>query len=286
MDRKKYTYNIQASIIAGLFCVFILSSCGPKNEVLATVNDVTLLRVDAEILMQHQGLSIENPEDLSAFVNEWVENEIFIAELETKFPNESELAKLRSKNYEGELAKFSIEKDFLKKKLDTIVTTNEIEEYYNSHKEEFILHDFIVKALYLKIPKEVDYKSDKINQAFLLKNDKDLSHINSYAKLYAQNYYFNDSSWVYFNEISKDIPSNKYNLDNIVLNRSKTYFSDDKFTYFINVIDFKLKDEAPPVDFLSNEIKNIIITRRLQELKRSTNWIKELKKKHEISITI
>ena len=79
----------------------------------------------------------------------------------------------------------------------------------------------------------------------------------------------------------------KYNIDNIVLNRTKTYFSDDSFTYFLNIIDYKLKDEAPPVEFLSNEIKSRIVATRLQELKEKneSKLIQRIKKKHEI-ITI
>ena len=38
-----------------------------------------------------------------------------------------------------------------------------------------------------------------------------------------------------------------------------SYFSDDDYTYFLNIIDFNLKDEAPQVDFIQNEIKSIIV---------------------------
>ena len=109
--------------------------------------------------------------------------------------------------------------------------------------------------------------------------------VNSYAKLYAVNFYYNDSAWVYFNELTKDIPLTKYNVDNIVLNRSKTYFSDEEYTYFLNIIDFTLKDDAPPVDFLKNEIKSIIVANRLQILKEKneSKLIQRIKKKYEIT---
>ena len=121
---------------------------------------------------------------------------------------------------------------------------------------------------------------------YLLKNYKDIVQVDSYAKLYALNYYYNDSSWIYFSEFAKDLPVKKYNRDNIVLNRTKTYFSDDEYTYFVNILDFKLKDETPPMDFLRSEIKDIIIAKRLQELKdkREIEILEKLKDKHEISL--
>ena len=68
----------------------------------------------------------------------------------------------------------------------------------------------------------------------------------------------------------------------------KRIFPDDEHTYFLNIIDFNLKDEAPPVEFLSDRIKEIIVMDRLQELKEKneTSLIRSIKSKHEININI
>jgi len=243
---------------------------------------------DAFVLMRHAGLNIDSLEEKKLFVDQWIENEIFKAEIMNEYPDQWELIQLRSSSYSGDLAKFYLEEYELKKKLDTIVSSEEINTYYDSHKDEFILHDYIVKALYLKIPNGIDFNKKNIQQKYLLKNDKDVIEVNSYAKLYAANFYYNDSAWVYFNDLTKDIPLTKYNTDNIVLNRTKTYFSDDDFTYFLNIIDYKLKDEAPPVDFLQNEIKSIIVANRLQFLKEQneSKLIQRIKKNYEINRNI
>lgn len=239
---------------------------------------------DAFILMKHAGLNSDSIEAKKLFIDQWIENEVFKAELKELYPDQWQLIQLRASSFSGDLAKFYLEEIELKKKLDTIVSQKEIDTYYNSHKDEFILHDYIVKAMYLKIPSSVDFKDKNIQQKFLLKNDKDVIEVNSYAKLYAVNFYYNDSAWVYFNELTKDIPLTKYNTDNIVLNRTKTYFSDEEHTYFLNIIDYKLKDEAPPIDFLHNEIKSIIVANRLQVLKEKneSKLIQRIQKKYEI----
>ncbi len=278
---------MQASFFAGLFC-FGLFSCGQKEKVVASVNEKELTESDAFILMEHLGYDIKDKKQYRAFLEDWCENESYMEELRSMDIDAANLVKLRSNSFQGELAKYYLEEHLLKAKLDTIVVENEIVIYYDEHKDEFILSDYLVKALYLKIPISVDYKSEGIQNLYLLKNDKDLSEVNSYAKLYAQNYYFNDSAWVYFNTLVKDVPLTKYNVDNIVLNRTKTYFSDDEFTYFLNVIDYKLKDKAPPMEFLSQQIKEIIVLQRLQKLKEKneSKMIQQIKDKHEITINI
>ncbi len=250
------------------------------------MDDVALTENDALILMEHLGYDKNDPEQYNAFLEQWCENEMYKAELKVTNPEQSRLVELRAASISGDLAKYYLQETLVKQHLDTIVSQEEISKYYDEHKEEFLLHDYIVKALYFKIPNSADFKSKDIDKAFLLKNDKDLSKVNSYAKLYAENYYFNDSSWTFFNELVKDIPLKNYNQENIVLNRSKTYFSDDQFTYFLNIIDFKLKDDVPPLEFLANQIKEIIVLKRLQQLKEEneSTMIQRIKKKHEIII--
>ena len=272
--------------MASLFCFYSLVSCSENEPILAKVDSVELTENDAQTLMAHLGYNPQNKEEYNKFIEEWCENEAFKNELKLEYPESWNLIKLRSELFSGELAKYHIEEIELKKSLDTFVSQAEIEKYYNSQKDQFILHDYIVKALYLKIPKNLDFKSKNVHLSYMLKNDKDLLEVNSYAKLYAEDYYFNDSTWEYFQVLTKDIPLAKYNIDNIVLNRTKTYFSDNNFTYFLNVIDFKLKDEVPPIDFLQKEIKEIIIASRLQDLKtkNENNLIQRIISKHEIII--
>ena len=115
--------------------------------------------------MQHAGLSMDSANQYKAFVEQWVEYEVYKAEIKEKYPSEVwRLIHLRSESFKGDLAQFYLEETELRKQLDTIVTMEEIQHYYDNHKDEFILHDYIVKALYIKIPVDVDFKKKKLNQ--------------------------------------------------------------------------------------------------------------------------
>ncbi len=273
-------------MIVSLFCVFLMFSCNNKGKVIATVDDVPLYEEDVFLLMKHQGSDFNDSILFNEIVEKWCIHQAFINELKSNNQEIYEINKMRTHSFLGDLSKYETERAFIEKELDTIIHEEEIIQYYKKHKNEFILHDYIVKALYLKIPKEVDFKKERINQFYLLKKDKDIVEIDAFAKIYAENYYFNDSTWIFFNELAKDIPISKYNVDNIILNRSKTYFSDENFTYFLNIIDFKLKNEVPPFDFLRNDIRKIILSKRVLEItnKNESTLIQRIKTKHEIII--
>lgn len=236
-------------------------------------------------MMEHLGYDPENQEDWKRFVDFWVERQVFIAELQQTNPETYRLVSMRSEAFAGEIARFYLEEDQIQRNVDEAIPDSLIAAYYEEHQSDFALNDYIVKALYLKVPKKAP-KQDKIREAYLLKKDKDFTKVISYAKLYADNFYFDDSSWIYFDELTRDAPVEKLNKDNVVLNRTKTHFSDDEYTYYLNIIDYKLRDAVPPLEFLKNDIKQIIRSQRLNDLKEKNEatFLQKIKDKHEISI--
>lgn len=286
MDNKRKYTSKWAGFIVSLFCFMAISSCS-SDPVVAKVDDSELLESDAIIIMNHLGYDIKDQKAWKQFLTIWCEQEALRLELIEKDEELSKLVELRSQAYSGELSKYYLEEVEIDKKLDSTVSEKELLTYYEQHKEEFALQDYLVQALYIKIEKDVKIEKE-LREHFMLKNDKDLSKVNSYAKLYAENFYFDDSQWIYFNDLAKDIPLTGYNKDNIVLNRTKTYFSDDEFTYFLNILDYKLKDSAPPFEFLKPQIKEIILSKRVNELREQieSQLIQTIKKKHDIKINL
>lgn len=249
------------------------------------MNDHELRESEAKILMNHLGYQFNKSEDLNTFVDKWVENMVMQDELEELDAKNFQVADFRASMFKGELSQYFLTEKELMKSVDSTASTDELKAYYKAHSDEFELQDFIVKALYIKLPKDAP-KLEEIKEAYLLKNDKDVARIESYAKLYADDFYFDDENWIFFQEIRKKMPARSVNTDNIVLNRAKTYFTDDNSIYFINVLDYKLKSESPPFDFVKDQIKERLIGQRMNA-KRSEvekKLIQSLKQKHDIQI--
>ncbi len=286
VNKLKYKLE-QAGFLVSLFCLLLFTNCSGDNPIIASVDGNDLTKEDAKMMMNHLGYSIENPQDWKRFVLFWSEQQMLKEELIATDEVKARLVELRSQVFAGDLSRYYLQELLIAQKLDTSITENELKKFYDSNKEAFELQDYIVKALYVKVPKEAK-ELDKFKKYYLLKNDKDLAQLNSNAKLYADDYYFNDENWIYFSELTKDIPLKNYNIDNIVLNRTKTYISDNKYVYFLNIIDFNLKDETPPFDFFRDQLKEMILAERMNTLrdKNESKMIQEIKKKHEIKINI
>lgn len=254
---------------------------------MASVNDHELTESDARTLMSNLGYDLSKKEDMSIFVQKWVDAMVMQDELKETDEKMDHVAEFRSELFRGELSKYFLTEKELLKSLDSTATEKELLAYYNKHKDEFELQDFIVKALFIKLPLDAP-KLDEIKEAYLLKNDKDIARIESYTKLYAEDFYFDDENWTFFQDIRNKMPARSVNSDNIVLNRTKTYFSDDEFIYFINVLDYKLKSESPPFEFIKEQIRERLIGQRMNARRTETEKkiSERLKNKHDIKINI
>ncbi len=63
---------------------------------------------------------------------------------------------------------------------------------------------------------------------------------------------------------------------------------DDKFTYFVNILDYKLKDSSPPFEFLKPQIREILLSKRINKKREEIELklVNNTKKKHDIKINL
>ena len=113
---------------------------------IATVGDAELTESDAYVLMKHSGFKYDDKKARKEFVNSWCEFEVYKQELKANHPDEWKLVELRAAAFQGDLSKYYLEEINVRKKLDTIVSTQELKEYYDKHLDEFLLKDHIVKG--------------------------------------------------------------------------------------------------------------------------------------------
>jgi hypothetical protein len=124
----------------------------------------------------------------------------------------------------------------------------------------------LVKVLYLKIPFDAP-DIEKVANLYKLNRESDKTDIEIYAKIYASNYYYDVENWIYFDDLLKEIPLQDINKDKFIMKRSKIRFEENGYYYFLNVIDYKLKNTTSPLNFEKNNIKERIINTRVKELR-------------------
>jgi hypothetical protein len=203
---------------------------------------------------------------IDQLVSNWIEEQIVLQKAEEVLPQEAKDVKGRLDNYRKSLIIYAYEQQFIKERLDTAVSSIEVEEYYAAHVDDFMLKDYIVKALYLKISKGTpDVEKPQLH--FKLEQETDVNEMRYYADLYAVQFHYDPEQWLFFEDVLKVIPLEEINTESFLRKKKKIMFEDENFIYFINITDFTLKDAISPLSFEKEKIKTILLNLRTIDLR-------------------
>lgn len=225
-----------------------------------------------------------NKKDSSAFakkaIEDWAIETLFYNEALEKLNKEEITIDKQVEDYKKQLVNHIYQTKLIEANLDTNVSKPEIENYYNNNKESFVLVDNIVKVNYFKIPLKA-VGLEKIKRLVNATSEKDKQQLNTLCSQYAENYFTNDSTWLYTEDLKKEIPMLKQR-EEINLSKGKTLeLTDEFYYYYLKIKDEKLKNTLSPINFEINNIKIIIVNNRktllIQQYKKQLleNGLKE-----------
>lgn len=147
-----------------------------------------------------------------------------------------------------------------KQKIDTVVSNEEIQKYYEKHKNEFVLREPIVKYYFVKFPISIP-KEASINNWFYNATETNINKIKEYAYQNARYYEF-DNKWESFDKIYSLVPSIKKTAKEFIRSYKVYHKKDSLFHYFIRINDYLLPGEITPLEYMYAQLKQIIISKR------------------------
>lgn len=214
----------------------------------------------AEIDHLTQGLSAEDSATLAEkYIYQWAIGilEYDIARDKTKKHIEQLVEDYRRSLYIHEYEQHLIAQRMPREVLDTLV-----QEFYDNHRNRFILRDDVVKGLLLVTPKDspnLDKLRKKIMEPHLEEN---IEWIEKFAYQYATGYELFLDQWMTTNQILLRMPFEEDNLQQQLKKSKQIELSDSINTYLLQVTAMHRKGEEMPIDYARTEIEEIILRNR------------------------
>jgi len=278
---KTISYVKKAVFLGSLLCLLVVSQTACKNsddQIVAKMGDEILSESELEYRILQSPDS--NKEQL---IEHWGMRSLFLNKFDSLSTEQQEEIIYKVKDYKASLIRYEVENRLIEQRLDTVVTEQEMLNYYELNKRDFELSDFIVKVLYIKLPSNAP-DLDKINRLYLLKQPKDTLQVTEYANKYAANFFYNKEKWIYFDDILKEIPLDNIDKEKFILSKTKTSFEENGFIYFLNILDYRLKNAPSPFSLERNHIRQRILTNRIATLRDELNkkLIEDAQQSYEI----
>lgn len=200
-------------------------------------------------------------------IDNWAKDELFYQEAKQKLSPEDMDVDAEVEKYRKELINYKYEVKLIENNLDTTITQEEIQAYYDANRDNFILKDNIAKVNYFKIPL-ASKAIDKIKKAIYSSNPKDKEQLYNLCLQYADNYFINDSTWLLLEDIKKEIPQLRELPEYNFYAGRYFEFSDSLAYYYLKIKEIKVKNALSPINFEMNNIRKIILNQRKMKLIR------------------
>ena len=90
---------------------------------------------------------------IKSFIEKWSKKQVLLHLAETNLSDEQKNVTRELDNYKTSLLIYKYQQSFISQKLDTVISEQELTEYYNAHPNEFQLEENIVKVIFIELPK-------------------------------------------------------------------------------------------------------------------------------------
>lgn len=259
--------QLNKSIIA-LLLIAGLSNCtlGPvKDEVpVARAYNNYLYHSDLKKIIPVTASPKDSAAIADKYIKQWLHENVLIGQAELNLSDDQLDFEKKLTQYKNSLVVYTYEQALIDEKLDTVVALLSTINYYESHKENFILLEPAFRLRYIKLLSN----SPEIEQVIKWihsDDEEEIEDLREYCDNNATKYFFNDSIWVTPEDIFEELPNN----GNIIIQEPKIglqNLSDENFTYLIYIREFLVSGDQAPVDLVKEDIRSLILNKRKMAL--------------------
>ncbi|MBJ6368332.1 peptidyl-prolyl cis-trans isomerase [Snuella sp. CAU 1569] len=234
----------------------------------ARVNETYLYYDDIKDLVSEGTSKADSTLMVQNFINRWATKQLFMdgAMLNLSEAKQEIFNKL-VEQYKSDLYTKAYIEALVKRSIDTLVTQDEAEAYYESNKEVFKLNEELIKFRYINVDENIiDFKA--IEKKFKRFNPDDKKELDSIS-IQFRSYSLNDSIWIKVSQVIDKIPViTSENKSQLLKKTNFIQLKDSLGVYLMQINDVLMRNDTAPLEYVKPTIDQIVINKRKLELIR------------------
>ena len=258
-----------------LLILLLVSSCNLKevssDKIVARVYNHYLYASEINEHIRENLSSADSASMAKNYINAWVKEQLLLQKAVFNL-NPSQQASLERliRQYRNDIFIKTYQEEWLKSRMDTLVTSQEIEAYYDENKQNIKLHQDLVRGRYVQLSL-TNFNKASVSRALRRFNESDRNYLDSIS-LQFNSADLNDSVWfrpqAFFNRINRSSPKE---YDRYL--KSKRFFEieDSIDLYLIFVKEVRRRNEIAPLSHINPTLKQILLNKRKLETMRQFN---------------
>jgi len=247
-------------------CNFLGSGNEEGGEPVARVFNKFLYQSDLDKMLGDNYSSEDSANLSNYYIYDWVHRNLLVKKAELELPDSKEEIEKKIEDYRASLLLFLYEQNLLEKNTDTLVREADIKEYYEAHKEGFLLREYILKAQFVILKRESP-QLDSVRYWLKDGSEESMKALQTYCFQYAINFSLTPT-WNTFDEFSQEIPISEEGIGDFLTSSSLFETKDAVNVYFVKIEDYGLQGKLAPLNYKKEEISKMLVNkRRIEHIK-------------------
>jgi len=254
---------------------FLIFSCDLRNrkddKVVAKVGDKYLYFSEMSTIFP-KGCSKDDSIALAKlYIDNWIKTRLLLKKAELNLSAEELNISKEIETYRTSLLIYKYEDRMLQDRMDTTVLESEIKRYYEDNIANFSSEEYVVKAMYIKLPADAPTLWN-VRRWYVSDRERDIQDLLDYCQIHAVKYDLFDDEWVQWVNIERELPQKEAAKRQMTQNGNIEQ-QDGEFRYFVCIREKRAPGDTSPLAFVKDKVKSIIINKRklqfISELERS-----------------
>jgi hypothetical protein len=212
------------------------------------------------------GVSSEDSLGLAQqYIKAWAEELLFVDLAETRLSDDEKDVTKELEEYRRTLLKYRYEERYINERLDTLISDEEVRDYYQAHKDKFLVDRPLLKTRYMVIPAG-SRNLRRLKELMASEDVVDAVAADSLAFTAAIKYVDSSDNWMDAILLARDLGTDEVSMMKALRGRFIELKGDDGNLRVAYVVDIVQKGSPAPLDYCAERIEDIILSARKHEL--------------------
>ena len=199
------------------------------------------------------------------YIKAWAEELLFMDLAESRLSDDEKDVTRELEEYRRTLLKYRYEERYINERLDTLISDEEVRNYYQGHKDKFLVDSPLLKTRYMVIPAG-SRNLRRLKELMASEEAVDAVAADSLAFTAAIKYVDSSDQWMDAILLARELGTDEVSMMKALRGRFIELKGDDGNLRVAYVVDIVQKGSPAPLDYCAERIEDIILSARKHEL--------------------
>ncbi len=256
-------------LLAALLCSCnAISSLVHDDQVVAKVGDKKLYKSELERFIPNMIPAEDSARLAEQYINTWALDLLYLGVAESELSKGELDVSNELEDFRRSLLKYRYEQRYINDRLDTLITDEQIRQYYEAHEQDFALKRPVLKVRFVDVMKDSPNK-DAILKMMSSDEYDDVQRADTLAKSTALRWFDSSDTWMDAGELAKSFGLDPVEMLDHLKGDMIRYEPEDRSDLMVAYVCDIRKTGTAPLDYCAARIRDILMSERKHELMNS-----------------